>query len=63
MFWIFGREAGGILAPPLGIEPMPPALAGELLITGPHRMSLHYFLYSNLDIMFRSNRLGWCGDI
>ena len=43
MFWIFGHEAGGILAPPLGIEPMPPALEGELLITGPQRKSLHYF--------------------
>ena len=43
MFWIFGHEAGGILAPPLGIEPMPPALEGELLITGPQRKCLHYF--------------------
>ena len=35
MFWFFGREACGILAPRLGIKPAPPALEGEVLTTGP----------------------------
>ena len=34
MFWFFGHEACGILAPPPGIEPKPPALGGEVLLTG-----------------------------
>ena len=35
MFWFFGREACGILAPRPGIKPTPPALEGEVLTTGP----------------------------
>ena len=35
MFWFFGHEACGILAPWPGIEPAPPALEGEVLNTGP----------------------------
>ena len=34
MFWFFGREACGILAPQPGIELAPPALEGEVLTTG-----------------------------
>ena len=34
MFWFFGQEACGILAPWPGIEPMTPALEGRFLITG-----------------------------
>ena len=34
MFWFFGREARGILAPRPGIEPTSPALEGEVLTTG-----------------------------
>ena len=30
MFWFFGHEACGILAPQPGIEPTPPALEGEV---------------------------------
>ena len=33
MFCFFGPEACGILAPPQGIEPTPPALEGEILTT------------------------------
>ena len=33
-FWFFGYEACGILAPPSGIEPAPPAQEGEVLTTG-----------------------------
>ena len=40
MFWFFGHEARGILAPPPGIEPSPPALEGEVLTTGPPGKSL-----------------------
>ena len=35
MFWFFGPEACGIPAPRPGIEPVPPALEGEVLTTGP----------------------------
>ena len=41
MFWFFGREACGILAPRPGIEPAPPALKVEVLTTGPTRKSHH----------------------
>ena len=34
MFWFFGPEACGILAPRPGIEPAPPALEGEVSTTG-----------------------------
>ena len=40
MFWFFGREACGILAPRPGIEPAPPALEGEVSTTGPPGKSL-----------------------
>ena len=39
MFWFFGREACGILAPRPGIEPAPLALEGEVLTTGLPRKS------------------------
>ena len=35
MFWPFGHEACGILAPQLGIKPASPAVEGEVLTTGP----------------------------
>ena len=34
MFWFFGREACGTLAPQAGIKPTPPALEGKVLTTG-----------------------------
>lgn len=34
MFWFFGLEAGGILAPALGTEPALPPLEGRILTTG-----------------------------
>ena len=41
MFWIFGVEACGILAPRPGIEPIPRTLEGEVLTTGLPGMSLN----------------------
>jgi len=35
MFWFFGIEPCGILAPQQGIEPLSPALEGKVLTTGP----------------------------
>ena len=35
MFWFFGLEACGILAPWPGIEPAPPALESKVPTTGP----------------------------
>ena len=40
MFWCFGCEAYGILAPWLEIKPAPLALEGEVLTTGPPGKSL-----------------------
>ena len=50
MFWFFGREACGILAPWPGTEPAPPALEGEVLTTGPSGKSqyLPYFTDSKI---------------
>ena len=42
MFWFFGCEACGILAPSPGVETMPPALEGGVLTTGPPGTSLTY---------------------
>ena len=39
MFWSFGHEAHGILAPRPGVEPAPSALEGEVLTSGPPGMS------------------------
>ena len=33
MFWFFGHQACGILAPHVGIEPTPPAQEGKVLTT------------------------------
>ena len=35
MFWGFGHEAGGILAPLTGMESTPSVLEDEVLTTGP----------------------------
>ena len=35
MFWFFGHQACGALAPLPGIQPTPLALEGEVLTTGP----------------------------
>ena len=40
MFWFFGLEACGILAPQPGIKPTPPVLEEEVLTTGPSAKSL-----------------------
>ena len=34
MFWFFGQETYGILAPQPGIEPTPSALEGKALTSG-----------------------------
>ena len=49
VFWFFGCEACWILAPKPRIEPIPPALEGEGLTTGPPGKSLYFFI-SNLTI-------------
>ena len=46
MFWFFGLEACGILAPWPGIKPAAPALEGKVLTTGLPGKSLHIFLKS-----------------
>ena len=43
MFWCFGREACGVLVPWSEIEPVPAALEGEILTTGPRGKSLIAF--------------------
>ena len=59
MFWFFGREARGILAPQPGIEPTPSALEGEVLTTGPPGKSLLFFLHwGELCLEKREGSLG-----
>ena len=48
MFWCFGREACGILAPQPGIGPARPALEGEGFSTGPPGTSLAWKAASGL---------------
>ena len=55
MFWIFGCEACGILAPQPGIEPTLPALEGEVLTTGPPGKSLRSILKHNAFSLMESN--------
>ena len=58
MFWFFGREACGILAPRPGIKPAPPALEGEVLTTGQPGKFL-YLLYILLEMLDISVRVFW----
>ena len=47
MFWFFGREAGGLLAPRTGIEPACSALEGGFWTTGPREvLTLPLFFFS-----------------
>ena len=46
MFWLFGLEACGIVAPQLGIEPTPYALEGEVLTTGLLGKSLYVYIFN-----------------
>ena len=65
MFWFFGREARGILAPWLGIEPTPPALESEVLTTGLPQMWLVMFQVLQIYLFLRFSqyakrfKLGW----
>ena len=45
MFWFFGPEARGTLAPRPGIKPAAPALEGGVSTTGPPGKSLSSHLY------------------
>ena len=47
MFWSFGHKACGFSAPQQGIEPVPPALEGELLTAD--------FQGSPLDLFFKKS--------
>ena len=44
MFWFFGCEACGVLAPKPEIVPAHPALEGKVLATGPPGKSPHLFI-------------------
>ena len=48
MFWFFGHEACGILAPGPGIKPPLFVLEGEVLTTGPPGKSLGYMALDKL---------------
>ena len=52
MFWLFGCETCGILAPQPGIESAPPALEGKVLTTGPPGKSLTMAIFNNHLIKF-----------
>ena len=54
----FDCEACGILAPQTGIEPTPPALAGEVLMPldhqGSHHVTFLMMVYVNIKMNFQS---------
>ena len=50
-------EAYGILAPGPGIEPIPPALEGKVLTTGPPRKSP---IFAFLNVNHVINKIWWC---
>ena len=50
MFWVFDQEARGSLASQPGMESIPPALEGDVLITGlPGKSLLEPFLKGNIS--------------
>ena len=50
MFWFFGCEESGNLAPQPGIKPTPPALEDSVLIAGPPgKVPRLYFKVENQD--------------
>ena len=57
MFWFFGPEACGILAPRTGIEPTPPALEGKVLATGPPGKSQGQLIFDKGAISFNGERI------
>ena len=54
MFWFFGCDACGVLAPRSGIKPTPPALEGEVLTTGPPGKSQKAAVNTVKDLQFPS---------
>ena len=52
-FFLFRHEVCGNLAPLPGIEPASPALAGEILTTGPRRKYPHLFIFVFIFITLR----------
>ena len=57
MFWFFGHEACGILAPQPGIEPAPPTLEGKVLSTGPPGKSQMCIIYTTHTYGEREGRV------
>ena len=55
MFWFFGHEAYGLLAPRPGIKPAPPALEGKVLTAGlpgkPLLCSLRCFIDTHFPVL------------
>ena len=49
MFWFFGLEACGILAPRPAIEPVPHALEGKVLTPGPPGKSCVLYLKGSFN--------------
>ena len=47
MFWLFGFNAPGTLAPDQGLNPHPPALEGKVLTTGLPGKSYSLFIFKD----------------
>ena len=55
MFWFFGLEACGILAPQPGIEHTLPSLEDEVLTTGPPGNWIFNFVYILISLNLKTN--------
>ena len=62
MFWFFGQEARGILAPRPGIEPAPPALEGEVLTGPPGKYHKDHFWVRDLGRLHGGGEV-WSRDL
>ena len=57
MFWFFGHETCGTLAPQEGIESVPPALEDKVLTTGlPVKCLQNQFLKSKKSLKYSPNK-------
>ena len=63
MFWFSSLEACEVLAPSPGIKPMPPALEGKILTTGPPGKSWNFPIKKIIKTFFSSFQNFCCFNV